>query len=309
MERQISILMPVFNGEDYLHQSISSILNQTFKDFEFIIINDGSTDNSHEIISSFKDPRIKYHSTKNNGLISALNFGLSLCSGDWIARFDCDDIAFPNRIKHQIDNIDKNTVLIGSSVDVIDHNNIVLKNNISVPIKHEEIINNLLLGKTSIFHPSVMIKKSAIKKIGGYNKLYKHSEDLELWLSISKLGEMKNLSKSLIRLRKHSSNISFLNIEEQMINGVIARYSFIKKIKLTKVDFIKLQKFINSQNSFQKALKSRIKRELIKNEFYKKKFPRNYIYIFKNINNLFLAVFSNYLWKKLLNQILHNYEK
>ena len=106
---KVSVLMPVYNTkEEYLREAIESILNQTFTDFEFIIINDGSTNNAEEVIKSYKDSRIKYYRQENHGLIYTLNYGLSLCNGEYIARMDSDDISLPFRFEKQIEVLDKN---------------------------------------------------------------------------------------------------------------------------------------------------------------------------------------------------------
>jgi glycosyltransferase involved in cell wall biosynthesis len=107
---KISILMPVYNGEKYLREAIDSILNQTFTDFEFLIVDDGSTDNSVEIINSYQNSRINLvKNDKNEGLVYTLNRGLSLAKGEYIARMDCDDISLPERLKKQIDFLDSNS--------------------------------------------------------------------------------------------------------------------------------------------------------------------------------------------------------
>ena len=112
----ITLLMTVYNDSEYLRQSINCILHQNFSEFEFLIIDDGSTDDSAEIISSYKDPRIVYKKIKHSGLAAALNFGMSKATGDWIARSDADDLSVTNRLKIQIDHLLKypETDVLGS---------------------------------------------------------------------------------------------------------------------------------------------------------------------------------------------------
>src|SRR5438132_11921709 len=106
--KNISVLMPAYNCGKYIAQSINSILNQTYKDFEFIIIDDGSTDNTEEIVLSFKDPRIIYRKTVNKGTSAALNLGLSLALNEWVARIDADDLNVPSRLEKQVKFLNEN---------------------------------------------------------------------------------------------------------------------------------------------------------------------------------------------------------
>jgi glycosyltransferase involved in cell wall biosynthesis len=119
---RITVLMPVYNGEKYLREAIDSIFNQTFTDFEFLIVDDGSTDNSVEIINSYQNSRINLvKNDKNEGLVYTLNRGLSLAKGEYIARMDCDDISLPERLKKQIDFLDSNSeiAVVGTWIKVI----------------------------------------------------------------------------------------------------------------------------------------------------------------------------------------------
>ena len=123
---KITVLMPVFNAENFLNKAIESILTQTFKDFEFLIINDGSTDNSEQIINNYakKDSRIRLINRENHGLVDTLNFGLKQAKAELIARFDADDICMPSRLKEQFDfmQMDKTLALVGSFIQIISVN-------------------------------------------------------------------------------------------------------------------------------------------------------------------------------------------
>jgi glycosyltransferase involved in cell wall biosynthesis len=201
----LSVVLPVYNGEQYLHESILSILNQTFSDFELIIVNDASQDKSEEIIHSFDDPRIKYHrNAVNLGLVATLNVGIKLCSGKYIARMDQDDVSRPNRFKKQIDFLEKNTdhIIVGSHVRIMG------KNDLLYPLSDASIRVWMLVG-TPFAHPAVMMRADVIKKNNlFYTESFKHAEDYGLWVQLSQFGKMANLNEVLIDYRRHESQYS-----------------------------------------------------------------------------------------------------
>ncbi|MDD3012244.1 MAG: glycosyltransferase [Candidatus Gastranaerophilales bacterium] len=210
---KVTVLMPVYNSEKYLREAIKSILNQTFYDFEFLIINDGSTDKSVDIIESFNDPRIRLvHNKKNLGLIASLNKGLDLCKGEYIARMDADDISLPTRLEKQVEFLDSNsdTVICSSLIKTFgDVNPSVFR----YPENHESIKSTLLF-KNSIAHPAVMMKKSAIKGLY-FDPEYKHAEDYELWVRASKYLKLYNMQEVLLLYRMHAEQVSQHHLEAQ----------------------------------------------------------------------------------------------
>jgi glycosyltransferase involved in cell wall biosynthesis len=164
----ISVVMPVLNGEKYIGEAVKSVLNQTFKKFELIIINDGSTDNTLKVIDQFKDKRIRIIiNEKNLGLVKAINKGIFAAKGKYIARCDADDINKEDRFKKQIDFLEKNSnyVLVGSTVELIDElgkkidESLVRKGYNSLPITDAQIRKEVLV-RNPISHPSIMIRKS-----------------------------------------------------------------------------------------------------------------------------------------------------
>ena len=204
---QVSVIMPVYNAGTYLGQAIKSVLEQTFDDFELIVIDDGSTDSSRDIILSFSDSRIKYHKNEENlGVIKSLNKAISICSGEFIIRMDADDICEPQRFEEQIRFMKKHpdTGLCGTWAKVIDS-----QNNISGKIVNQtspEFISISLLFTIPLVHPSVCFRASILK----YN-LYDnvpHAEDYELWRRLNDQTKMANLPKYLLQYRWHNSNIS-----------------------------------------------------------------------------------------------------
>lgn len=201
---KISVLMPVYNAEKFLNESIDSILNQTYKDFEFLIINDASTDNSKEIILSYKDPRIRYFENKKNlGVAKTLNRGLRLAKGKYVARMDADDIASLQRLQlqHEILNQQENKLaVVASYYDIIDENgnHLYAQKNASTP---EEIYYTLYFNNC-LGHPTVMINKKIIKAFNGYNE-QQEAEDYDLWLRLSTRYKFFKIKKRLLKLRIH----------------------------------------------------------------------------------------------------------
>ncbi len=199
----ISVLMPVFNGESYLQYSIQSILIQSFKDFEFIIIDDGSTDNSEKIILSFKDKRIKYYKCDHQGISKTLNFGLSKSSCEIIARMDADDIAVPTRFEEQINFLSKNP-----DCDIVSSWYALFKDKkikyVIRTVEKDSQIKNRLLLHSEIVHPGVMYRKAIIEKYGGYKT--DGVEDYELWLKIKDEAKFYNIQRVLTFYRISESS-------------------------------------------------------------------------------------------------------
>ena len=207
----ISVLMPCYNASEFIRESIESILSQTYSDFELIVINDGSTDDTQTIIEEYaeRDKRIKIMSKSNSGLPDSLNVGLLPAKGEWIARLDADDIAMPNRLQKQIEYIGKkcDTVLLGSGCIIIDQcgNEI---NKYKYPEDHHELVRLMERIGSPFPHSSAFFSRKLVQKIGGYYSRFNACEDVDLWLRISNFGSIGCLSEPLIKLRKHSGSIT-----------------------------------------------------------------------------------------------------
>jgi len=217
---RVSVLMPVYNGERYLREAIDSILNQTFTDFEFIIINDGSTDNSLEIIQSYDDSRIRIVNNETNiGLTKSLNKAIKRARGKYIARQDADDISLPHRFLEQLSYLERRPeiALLGTSVYHIDEQGKVL-GRVIVPIKP----GNKLLKENQFNHGSTIFNKNVVVRLGGYNSILRYSQDYELWLRIAKHHEVGNLPQPLYKLRFHGETISFKNVDESVLYHILA---------------------------------------------------------------------------------------
>lgn len=222
----VSVLIPVYNAERYLEEAINSILNQTFSDFEVIVVNDGSTDASLSILDSFaqRDSRIHIISRPNTGIVGALNDGLKMCSGKYIARMDADDLCRSDRFELQVKKMDSEPDLIalGSCAVAIDPDGEVL-GDMPVPLMHDEIESQHLRGNASIYHPAVMVRTEAIRQLGGYRQPAWPAEDLDLWLRLGELGHLANLSEQLFVWRRTLDGIvaSSQAYQEKAINWIL----------------------------------------------------------------------------------------
>src|SRR5438552_5575639 len=169
----VTVLMPVYNADRFVAETVETILAQTFNDFEFLIIDDGSTDRSLEILQSYanRDPRIRLISRPNTGYVVALNEGLELARGECVARIDAADPADPRRLEFQVARMrqEPELVALGSNALAIDADGLPL-GDYSVPLTHEEIEASHLQGSSAIHHPAVMLRPGAVKQVGGYRK-------------------------------------------------------------------------------------------------------------------------------------------
>lgn len=228
MSPKISIILPVYNCEKYIEQSINSILNQSFSDFELIVINDGSTDNTESIISKFKsDNRVIVINKKNEGLIQTLNLGLGLAQCKYVARMDADDISLPNRLSEQFKRMenDEDLVVLGSNINIVDESG-NLKGISQYPTSFA--IDEFILKGSPLAHPSVIMRKDIIQSIGGYRKAFIHSEDYDLWLRVFEKGyRIDNIEEPLLIYRETTTGISRAQHNKQRISAFIAKVSYV----------------------------------------------------------------------------------
>lgn len=205
----LSVVLSTYNEEKYIAKSIQSILDQTYPYFEFIIVNDGSTDGTLDVIRSFDDPRIIVVDKPNSGLPDSLNKGIEKSKYDWIARMDGDDIAEPTRFENQVKYIDETMGVIGGQFRAIDENDNFRSQNISKkPLTTRECKRWILFGMSPLAHPSVLIRKSLLEKYGGYDVNFKAAQDNELWSRLSPSTSIINIPEVVLKYRKHSNNIT-----------------------------------------------------------------------------------------------------
>lgn len=236
---RISVLMPAYNSEMYIAESIESVLNQTYTDFELIIINDGSTDNTARIIRKYakSDRRIKFiNNTRNRGLIAVLNQGLGLCTGEYIARMDSDDISLPTRFARQIEYMDGHPEcgVLGTWFEIFGKWTHVVRHPTRIKLLN-------FLGDEHVGHPTVMLRKSIIDKYGfRYDANYKHAEDFELWSRMVLVTEIHNIPQILLRYRWADGNISVVHAAEQQNATARVKQNILNKLSddTTKQDII-----------------------------------------------------------------------
>ena len=209
---KLSVLMAVYNAEKYLSYAIESILNQSFTNFKFIIIDDCSKDRSPEIIDHYRkaDRRILVHrNEENQGLAKSLNTGLGFCDTDYVARMDADDISEPTRLEKQYNFLQKakNIDVCGTWIKIINEREADI-GKWHTPLKHRNIINKNYISP-ALAHPTVMWKKSNLFTRGLYNEGFNHSEDYELWVRISNDVKFANIGEFLLRYRITDSGMTF----------------------------------------------------------------------------------------------------
>ena len=199
--RNVTVLMAAFNDSQYIAGSIKSILNQSFRKFEFLIIDDGSTDDTEKIVKSFKDKRIVYRKIQHTGLAGALNYGLKISCSDWVARIDADDLNSPDRLKKQIDHLNANKgidVISGWSVYFDNANEILFT--LKTPVTDKKIKEFLNLHNP-VNHSSVIFNRNRILSEGGYNEKFGTYEDFELWFRLKSKLHFKILPEFLVFTR------------------------------------------------------------------------------------------------------------
>lgn len=212
MNPRVSVLVPVYNASRYVSACLHSILEQTWTDFELLVMNDGSTDDSQDVIvrAAGNDPRVKIFASANQGLARTLNEMLGMAKGEFIARLDADDESLAERLEKQVRFMDSNPdcVVVGGGVINVDEDGDPLSVEL-YPARHEDIERRMLAGRGGIIHPSVMIRREPMQRCGGYSTEYPVVEDQDLWLRLALLGRLANLSEPLIRYRVHAGNMSF----------------------------------------------------------------------------------------------------
>ncbi len=199
--------MGVYNEERFVRDAVRSILNQTYKDFEFLIVDDGSSDNTLSILESFKDSRVKIVSEGKLGRVQSLNKGFSMASGDLIFMMDGDDISLPNRFRLQLKEFDRlgGPDVLGTFNQVISESGVILGNNYA-PVDHDDIIAAQLVLGTSITHGAALYKRESVLRHGGYDPYFINSQDVDLFLRMSFDCRFANLPKILFQYRKHAQS-------------------------------------------------------------------------------------------------------
>ena len=294
----ISVIMPVYNGEEFLAEAIESVLNQTYKNFEFLILYDKSSDNSFDIIQYYVllDSRIRLVKCKGGGILNALNRGIVFSQGEFLARMDADDICFPERFERQIKFMqEENLDICGGDFVVINKNNNFVER-VKVPKTKEEII--LTMGFNVPFaHPSVMIKKDFLRK----NKLFygsngnKYAEDLDMWVVMHSKGAIfGNLKADILKYRILKTSLSRVNSKKIAKEIKLGLNNFINQNQaLYKSSLLRMLTEDNLSNEQQKIilralikyLSVEVQMSLIIKIFYKASFVNTLFVFLSEIKN------------------------
>lgn len=206
---KVSVIMPVYNAKKYLNKAIDSILNQTYTDFEFIIIDDASSDGSQEIVKSYSDPRIRFYiNEKNMGVAATLNRGIEIARGEYIARMDSDDISLPNRLQEQVDFLDvrHDVGVVGANVEIFGEGIPTKIHRFPTESKH---LKAMLLFSSCFAHPVVMMRKSCLKENQlKYLSDFDGIEDYALWWELGQVCKLGSIDKVLLKYRQHCAQVT-----------------------------------------------------------------------------------------------------
>jgi glycosyltransferase involved in cell wall biosynthesis len=216
---RVSVVMTVYNAERYLREAVESILNQTFGDFEFIVVNDGSTDGSRRILEEYarRDGRIRLVSRPNTGIVAAANEGIAAARGEYLARMDADDVSLPRRFEKQVAYLDAHPecVIVGSRVLSTDPHGIPVAPS-EHALTHEEIDAQLMTatGGWALLQPATMMRLDAVRAVGGYRGKYNISEDHDLFLRLAERGKVANLPEVLFHYRRRYDGATHTHLHQ-----------------------------------------------------------------------------------------------
>ncbi len=227
---QVTVLMSCYNAVRWLDEAITSVLTQSFGDFEFIVVDDGSTDETLKLVRrvSELDSRIVVVEKPNTGLADSLNVGIQKACGEWIARLDADDVCEPTRLEKQIAHVrDKpRVVFVGSGLVEIDADGNRLKTH-RYPPRHAALLEHLRTARKFPPHSSAFYRTKAARVVGGYRSRIRRAQDWDLWLRLSEVGELACLPDPLVMVRKHADQISHEDTgKRQIVDSRVAITSY-----------------------------------------------------------------------------------
>ncbi|MEM8733645.1 MAG: glycosyltransferase family 2 protein [Planctomycetota bacterium] len=214
----VSVVMPAYNAGVYLLDAVASIIEQNFRNWELVVVNDGSTDGTPHLLEWFaeQDQRIRVVHQANSGIVAALNRACQEARAPLLARMDCDDIALPDRLKKQVSFMKRNDdcVVVGGAILEIDSDGDPLSFN-HLPSDSDDIVSGLLHRRTGHFHPSTMIRAEAFHSVGGYRPQYQWVEDHDLWLRLAEIGQLRNLTDVVLCYRQHAKSVCWSRAQTQ----------------------------------------------------------------------------------------------
>jgi len=267
----VSVIMPVYNGERYITEAIDSILDQSYQNFEFIIIDDGSTDGSAEVIRKYSDSRIRFSTQANAGLAETLNNCVKLAKGDYLARQDCDDVSMKERLSKQVDFLEKNkeVSIVGTWAEITDDDGVTLGKFHKHPVGSCQLKFELLFNNPFV-HSSMLIRRSHLDVVGLYSLDLSIFEDHNLWSRMAAKFMVANLPELLVRYRQAPKSISRtitdysyrvlnqskINMDEyaradqkELLNVMLRVYHSSSNINLTRISLSTLKDVLRSVRS------------------------------------------------------------
>jgi glycosyltransferase involved in cell wall biosynthesis len=278
---RISVIMSAYNAAEFIREAVESILKQTYPYFEFLILDDASTDDTLGILESYTDQRMRiFSNAERKGLTKNLNFLINFSKGDFIARMDADDIAMPERFYKQLSYMKMypEAVAIGSACEIFGDREGYYR-----PAKtHDEIFTRLLLG-TPISHPTAFMRRRFLEKVK-YEETLTYSQDYKLWFELGKLGKLGNIEDVLLKYRAHDKNISEerkteqLNFKKQIqleiwnyfTGSKLKNETIISSIAFLKQEYDKIESFSEIDHTFGQILSNRDLKEIIRHRALRK---------------------------------------
>jgi glycosyltransferase involved in cell wall biosynthesis len=227
---RVTVLLPVYNGDRFLREAIDSVLGQTWEDFELLVVNDGSTDETATILKNYSDTRLQVITNEHNtGVSASLNRGLAHASGEYVARIDADDLALPERLVEQLYYLDRhpNVGLVASATEVVDKDGAFIRVEDFGTISPEQLYYTLTFVNC-IASSSVTFRRGLVLEIGGYDESMRFAIDYDLWLRVSRRAKIVKLDKVLAKWRDTETNISRRFKEEQ---SAFANTAFLKNLR------------------------------------------------------------------------------
>jgi glycosyltransferase involved in cell wall biosynthesis len=225
----VSVILSVHDGEAYLGEAVASVLEQTFTDFEFIVVDDGSTDRTPDILASFSDPRLVVITQPNAGLTISLNRALRRSRGELIARMDADDVALPERFERQAAylNAHPEVGLLGTgALEIAPSGEVV---GTIVPPENDSEIRRALIRRNPFVHSSIMARRLVIERAGGYDERLPVAQDYDLWMRVAALTRMANLTEPLVRRRLLPGRVSLARDSERLRAEITVKWRAVRR--------------------------------------------------------------------------------
>ncbi len=259
----LSVIMSIFNGEKYVKETVESVLNQSFRDFEFIIVNDGSTDGTSEILRSFKDERIRIINQENRGLTKSLNRSIGGSEGRYVGRIDCGDIAFEKKFEVQLNFLEGNRDIygVGTWANLIDEKGNMV-GMLKYPTEYEKI-RKVILRYNPFVHPSLVFRKEMFDEIGLYDESFEFAQDYDLMLRAVSRFNIVNLPEVLLNYRVSEEAISSRKMKKQEYYALKARIK-----ALSQYGYPKLGYFYLLKPSFSFLVPAALKKYVVRKLWY-----------------------------------------